>query len=155
VGCSPGAVQKALRDGRIERNADGKITPEDADRAWIEGSDPARRPRKSTGRGESGLSSTGSLLAQKIEKETLEVALRRNKLDRETGRSVDLAALRPRLSEIHRTLRDQLLAIGQRVAADVLALEDMGAIAAKIESEIVAALETAVEESRSKIGGET
>lgn len=137
-GQSPQAVCEALRTGRIERNRDGKITPETADRDWLD------RTTRSPGGG--GPSGAASLVERQIEKQSLEVALRRNRLEREAGQTVDLAELRPRLSEIHRTLRDQLLAVGQRVAADVLALEDMGSVAAAIETAIRAELEAFVAE---------
>lgn len=35
-GNSNWSVQKALRDGRIRRNEDGRIDPEEADRLWLQ-----------------------------------------------------------------------------------------------------------------------
>lgn len=141
------AVTKALRDGRIKRNREGRIDPKQADAAWAANSDPARVPG-----GNGASSATGSLLAQKIAKEELEVQLRRIKIERESGRAVPLDELRPRLFEIVRELRDALLDIGTRIAPDVLSLEDLRAVADLIEGEIRTEINGTVERLREAVG---
>lgn len=44
-GVSHTAVQKALRNGRIQLDPDGTIDPAKADAAWIANADPARTPK--------------------------------------------------------------------------------------------------------------
>jgi hypothetical protein len=128
-GGSPAAVQKALNDARISRGPDGKIHPEIADAEWEANSNAIRRPK-------------GPSLSQSkaIREAFLAKSARLDYLER-VNELVSVDAVRRRQFALWRAVREAILAVPSRCAADAFAAESIAAVEAVMLAELRAALE--------------
>ena len=126
-GCHESTVRKAVRDGRIEKEADGTIDPEKADAAWeansskipgVDGGVPAKTKGKTSGNGDVG--ELTQIRAKKLGADTAKVELA---VDRLRGGLVDRQQVGKVVFTFFRRLRDAWMAwpdrIGREMAAEL------------------------------------
>lgn len=139
-GCSPSTVHQAIQRGRITL-VDGKIDPELADRQWASNTDnsvvknsetgnphhkraedapPDSLPMESPG---GGNGSSASYARARAARETFQAQLAQLQLQRERGEVVDANEVKIAAFNAARRARDQLMALPDRAAAIVAALE--------------------------------
>ena len=134
TGASPWSVQKALKEGRIHKTADGKIDPVAADREWEQNTNPTmRRQAAST---EATSSKNGSnnapgiavppLAQSRAIREAYQARLARLDYEERTGTLVSKEKVRQAAFQRARTLRDRLLALPDRLASELAAITDPG-----------------------------
>lgn len=131
-GCSPWSVKKALRDGRITRNDHGKIEPEIADREWEQNTNPAQRPdpgplsdnERERGQRDQELNPPGipSYSQSRAVKEAYQARIARLQYEEMTGQVVRSSSVKAEAFRRARMVRDQILAVPDRLAP-VLAAE--------------------------------
>lgn len=131
-GGSPWAVQKALKSGRISRGADGKIDPELADAQWEERTDTKRK-------GGGGRPSLAEARAVEI---GYRARLAKLEYEKAVGALTRVDQVKREAFERARLLRDRILAVPGRLAADLAAETD----ARKLEKVLLEELRAALEE---------
>lgn len=149
VGASPWSVQKALREGRIERNAEGKIEPEIADRQWEENTNPAmRRPSAPSSSPRASATETSHqkipvppLAQSRAIREAYQARLARLDYEERTGTLVSTEQVRSAAFARARSVRERLLTLPERVASELAAITDPRGIREVLESELQQALE--------------
>lgn len=141
-GVSRQAVSKALRTGRIVLVEGGKIDPEVADAAWRQNTDPskpsnsvagnpggavpgARRPVLRVQHVASGASTPGpDYQVSRAVRETYMAKLARLEYEVKTGKLIDAEESQQAAFADNRRVRDLLLAIPDRTAAQMAACSD-------------------------------
>lgn len=134
-GGSRQAVHKALRAGRIEREADGSIDPERADRDWDRNTSEAKRTEPA---------GTSYQDARAI-REALNARLTKLELEQRLGTLVDAAEVRREAFRTGRVLRDRVLAVPGRVAAQVAAESSAKRVQGLLDQELRRALDEVLE----------
>ena len=120
-GVSHAAVQKAIRQGRIQLTSEGKVDMEQADRDWTRNTGPSTP----TGRSpvEPGLStrpSAGPSFAQsRAVRELYMARLAKLEYERQAGKLLQADTVQNALASIMRDTRDHLLALPDRLAEAV------------------------------------
>ncbi len=157
-GCSRNAVHKALKEGRITREADGKIDPVKADAAWIANSDPTQVEVQNTRQRHSAKKkSTSSRQTEEKEptspeggptyiqsraiRELYVARLRKLEYEEKAGKLIPVDKVTVRWFNLSRQLRDQLLSIPNRIDAMVAAESDRFKVNQMITEEIARVLE--------------
>lgn len=125
-GSSPWSVKKAIRDNRITRDEDGKIDPEVADRQWDQNTDPAqqRGPREPPSNvksrpapgPDSPLSGIPSYSQSRAVKEAYQARIARLQYEEMTSQLVRADSVKVEAFRRARMIRDQILAIPDRMA---------------------------------------
>ena len=128
---------KAITEGRITREADGKIDPDKADAQWKTNSDPSqvaaqnaeKKPKnvKDTPKGETQDLSTSegpTYIQSRAIRELYVARLRKLEYEEKAGRLVSLDKVTVRWFNLSRQLRDQLLSIPNRIDAVAAAETD-------------------------------
>jgi hypothetical protein len=141
-GVSRQAVLKAVRAGRIVLDQDGRIDPESADASWRRNTDPSKpsnsvagNPRGAVPRGRRSISLPVRLPAQgpssgpdyhvsRAVRETYQAKLVRLEYELKTGKLIDAEESRRASFQDNRRVRDLLLAIPDRTAAQLAACSD-------------------------------
>jgi len=122
-GHTPGAVQKALKTGRIRKTPEGKIDPAQADAEWEGRSSPARRPFR--GPEETGPQIAGPEYAQaRAVRELYAARLARLEFEERSGTLVSADEVKVAAFNAARKARDLLLALPDRLAPVVAGLDD-------------------------------
>lgn len=120
-GVSHAAVQKAIRQGRIQLTSEGKVDVEQADRDWTRNTGPATPMRKSPV--EPGIStrpSAGPSFAQsRAVRELYMARLAKLEYEKQAGKLLYAEAVENALAIILRDTRDHLLALPDRLAEAV------------------------------------
>ena len=127
---------KALRDGRISRNRNGRISLAKADREWKKNTNPKRLHGQKP-EGASGPSYADS----RAKKEGYLAEMARVQLQKELGSLVKADEVEQALFQASRLARDKLLNIPDRLAPLLAPEEDEVVIRGMVEDEIRAALE--------------
>lgn len=144
TGASPWSVQKALKEGRIHKTADGKIDPVAADREWEQNTNPTmRRQAAST---EATSSKNGSsnapgitvppLAQSRAIREAYQARLARLDYEERTGTLVSKEKVREAAFQRARTLRDRLLALPDRLASELAAITDPRELREVLDAEL-------------------
>jgi hypothetical protein len=119
-GVSHAAVQKAIRQGRIQLTSDGKVDMEQADRDWTRNTGPSTPTRKLPEPGLSTRPSAGPSFAQSRAVRELYLArLAKLEYERQAGKLLQADAVNHALAIIMRDTRDHLLALPDRLAEAV------------------------------------
>lgn len=145
------AVQKAIASNRItviiDEKGKQKIDPEVADFQWGKNTDPDQSARANSGkeilppssgekpsggRGDDG----GRYWEAKTSREEVELARARLALEKDAGQLVDRDGARRAAYESGRMLRDMVLSVPSKVAAEVAAMTDARAIETRIREEL-------------------
>lgn len=160
-GHSRSTVERALREGRIERNADGRIDPTVADQQWTERTDALKQSRTKhrTGDGSSETAartperrrpadtpsgpspSVPSLAQSRAIREAYRAKLARIEYEEKAGNLVSLAEVKATSFRQARVVRDRLLAVSDRLSAPLAAETDPRKVMQMLEEEILQALE--------------
>ncbi len=122
-------MQRAVQDGRIHLEEDGKIDPERADREWIENTDPARK-----------LPENAKLLEQRMRKAKIDADRAQIELDERRGKLVSVDGMTRRWFEVSRRTRDRLMSVGARLAGTLAQETDAREVHRIIDDEIAEAL---------------
>lgn len=137
-GVSRQAVLKAVRSGRIRADQEGRIDPEAADASWLQNTDPTK-PSNSVGGNPHGAvprrhrSSGGERMFSpsapdyhfsRAVRETYLARLVRLEYERKTGKLIDAEESRRAAYQDNRRVRDLLLALPERLAAQLAACAD-------------------------------
>ncbi|HEY1242189.1 MAG TPA: hypothetical protein VGF16_16610 [Bryobacteraceae bacterium] len=143
-GCELNAVQYAVSSGRIERQADGKIDSEKADRDWEANTHHAkarnghrrRQDPEELAEGVHQPAAANSFAQARAARELFAARLARLEFERRQGnlllkRSVEIAA-----HNRGRILRDALFNLPNRIAAQLAAESDPAAVHGLLENEI-------------------
>lgn len=133
-GVSHTAVEKAIKQGRIRTNAEGKIDAGQADREWDRNSSPINAP-KSPSREPSGgepLIAGPSYAQSRAIRETYEARLAKLTYEERIKKLINADEMRVAAFNVARMIRDRLLNVPDRVVGAVLAevraaLEPLGA----------------------------
>ena len=131
-GATAGAVHKAIQDGVISRNANGKIDPDKSDKDWARNQSGTMEPGETT--------KPQSYAQARAERERYNAKLARLKYEREKGTLVDAAEVKKAAFESARIVRDRLLMIPDRISAEIAAMSDARKIETLLENEIRSAL---------------
>ena len=155
-GGSAWSIKKALRDQRITRNEHGKIDPEVADRQWEQNTNPAqqRSPQKPSTRAKGQATPTTepsplgipSYSQSRAVKEAYQARISRLQYEEMTGQLVRIDSVRVEAFRRARTVRDQILAIPDRLAAILAAENDAAEVCCLLEDELRKALEVLADE---------
>lgn len=144
IGVTEGAVRKAIKEGKIEVGDDGLIEPIEAERQWVENSDPARSPVVRTHQAES--TRTMSFNDARAAKETYLAKLRELEFKQKSGDLVSTRSVQESWFAILRLTRSRMLNIPDRIA-DMLATEvDPAVVHTTLMAEINQALTTLADE---------
>ena len=120
-------VQKALRDGRITKEPDGTIDPDEADVEWDRNTDEGKQttdPRPA------------SYQEARAIKEALSARMARLEYEERLGQLVSAKEVRREAFRRGRMLRDRLMAIPSRLAPQLAAEESAKAVAALLDREL-------------------
>jgi hypothetical protein len=155
-GCSKSAVSKALKEGRITREKDGTIDPEKADKQWAANSDPAQvkaqkaRKKKKAAKPKTQNSkepesaqpeNPNTYIQSRAIRELYVARLRKLEYEEKAGQLVSVDRVTVRWFNLTRQLRDQLLAIPNRIDAVAAAETDRFTVNQIIADEIARVLE--------------
>lgn len=158
------AVQKALKNGRIQFEQDGLIDPVKADAAWAANTDPAlqRKPAQSIGTAQPPKSSkpTGmshvdneqqdprvpSFALSRSIKEAYEAKLVRIEYEQKIGNLLDRVTVTKDAFEMASRTRERIEQIPSRVSALLVAMTDRRAIEILLAQELRNALEEIADE---------
>jgi hypothetical protein len=126
-GVSRAAVQRAIREGRIETIPDGRIDADVADRQWEDRTlDP--------------VAGAGEFVRARAIRAHYEARLAKIEYEERVGRLVPVEEVRDAAFAKYRQKRDAMLNIPDRLAAAVAAEADAAAIRNMLVNEIVAAI---------------
>ncbi len=145
-GVGSGAVSKAVKSGRITL-IDGLIDPEVADIQWKKNTDQAQAARAHGNKrdgGDQGGSAAADYMEWKGKREKAEALRAMQNQEREAGNLYYKDEIDRGARTVGRQLRDQLLAVPSRVAAELATLTDAGQIERHLRTELRAVL-TSVE----------
>lgn len=151
-GVSKPAVFQAIREGRIKSvERDGRawrIDQDEADREWAENTSTTRGAHNlRLGVGEVAHDVDGpNLAASRAKREAYEAELARLKYEQQAGILVDAEDVKKEAFKTARIIRDGLLNIPDRVAAELVGASDSFVIHRRLTEEIRKALETALGE---------
>ena|SRR5450830_1621038 len=151
------AVQKAIRTGRIQTNAAGKIDIAAADAAWAANTDVSRLPPGSpiapqsagaagrasqSGDDDDGASGGGTSEYQthRANRERIRAEREQIELDQLAGRSIDVGEAGRLAFTAFRTLRDAMMNVAPRIKDNLAAESDPMKCELLVEQEIMAAL---------------
>lgn len=150
-GGSPWGVQKALKAGRIQTNADGKIDPEQADAQWEASTDAGRgdgrpEPARQTHRAPPAppIAASGNAPSYAVSRAVREAySARLTKLTYEERSKILIDASRVQAEAFRRArdTRDALLAVPGRLAAILAAETDPAVVEARLTEELRIVLE--------------
>lgn len=156
-GCSKSAVMKAIQDGRITREADGRIDPAKADSQWKRNSDPiqveaqnTRRPHeqdkptakpKREAAADNSSSEGLTYIQSRAIRELYVARLRKLEYEEKASRLVPVEKITVRWFNLARQLRDQLMTVPNRIDAIVAAEGDRFKVNQIIAEEITRVLE--------------
>ena len=138
-GATRKAVQVALKEGRIAKNAEGLIDPEAADAQW-EGNTSNERRRVDAEVSKPGVPQASSYSEARAVREALNARLTKIELDQKTGELVRADEVRKEAYQRWRVTRDRLLAVPARVAP-TLAGADIKTIQSTLHEAFVEALQ--------------
>ena len=142
-GGSRWAVTKALRDGRITRNEDGRLNPVASDAAWERNTDPTKQTTKNEGAEqavESARSRMPSINQSRAVTEAYKAKMARLQYEEKAGKLISAKEVQADGFKAGRMVRDGLLAIPIRVSAMIAAETDPNKIQAVLEEEFRAVL---------------
>lgn len=150
-GASHQAVLKAIKTGRISAIKTGdsarpKIDPVVADIQWSANTDPNQSLRANAGRdlsatggneGGEGRKEEGSRFWEaKTSREEVELARAKLALAKDAGQLVEKEGVHRAAFEVGRQLRDMVLAVPSRLAAELAAMTDARQIEARMRDEL-------------------
>jgi hypothetical protein len=145
-GCTHRAVQKALRDGRISAEPDGKIDPKKADAQWEANTDPGHRrgfndADKNATPAPNGIDLKNPAQVYnfaRAQKEAAHAAIAKIELQERQKRLVDVDQVKERWGKIVGAAKNRLLRIPSELRLRKGVPDDLVAI---VETEILKALE--------------
>lgn len=114
VGVAKKNINKAIKSGRIQKDADGKIDFETAARDWKENRDPAMDRSQSSSSSEE--SSSGYARARTLQA-AWNVKIKQLQYEKAAGKLIEKEAVVASLRKFTIYVRDSILAIPDRVAA--------------------------------------
>ena len=113
-GVDPMSVEKAIKGGRIQRDANGEIDFEKADRDWEQNTRPAMSPDEANG----GLTQYSRARAIR---EYYQASLAKIEYEQKVGKLLPKDEVQAAAFNTYRQFREQLLNIPDRVAAIIAA----------------------------------
>lgn len=141
------AVYTAIKNGRLDgaRNGDGLIDVEIADRLWVENADPRKGGKVVKGEPKIAQSfRLGEGRPTLTESKTLEAEykaqLARIEFEEKSGKLVDAEKVKKEAFKLARLTRDALLAIPDRLSAELAGITDPFVVHEKIMTEIRGAI---------------
>ncbi len=118
---NPSKITKALRSGRIESGPDGKIDWETQSQAWEDNRDPSQIRDTPGSPKQEDNPAHANLAKAKLAKETYTAQLRKLEYEREIGKVVERDQVKAAMFRFTRYVRDDILTIPDRVAAEFAA----------------------------------
>lgn len=133
TGTTRQSVERALADGRIHTEEDGKLDPERCDREWEANTDPLKRNATSA-----------KLAGARAEEAEIRARRARLDLDEREGKLVAVATIERSWFELTRRTRDRLMTVAARLAGEIAAETDARVCERRIDEEIREALSALV-----------
>lgn len=121
-GVNLSAVQRAIKDGRIATEPNGKIDPQVCDLAWDQATDPSKQRKIVKAR--KVMKHAEKFAIARADTEDYKGKLFRLKFEREAGLLVEAAVVRKRAYENTRVLRESLLNLPNQLAVELAAETD-------------------------------
>jgi phage terminase Nu1 subunit (DNA packaging protein) len=150
-GVSKPAVLQAIRDGRLTKSVtrDGKAYQIDvalADQEWAATTsiDRGEHNNRMMLRDAGAEGDAASFAASRAKREAYEAELARLKYEQQAGTLVDAEQVKKEAFKVARTIRDGMLNIPDRLAAELVGQDDSFIIHRKLTDEIRKALESAL-----------
>ena len=157
-GVSRQAVLKAVRTGRIHLDPEGRIDRQQSDVAWMANSDPTRGGPRRAGQihgmtvvreapGTGTRTSVGvqpllpSLATSRAVREACRAKIAQLDYEERRGKLLDADRMRQAIIEVNRSTRDRMLAIPNRVAPILAAIDDAAEVRRVLAEEIRVACE--------------
>ena len=154
-GVSGEAVKKAIQQGRITATADKKglyhIDPLKADKEWDDNTRPNKAKKKTAQEVEPEPTSPDELKIDPNKKLTFSEArtlkenysarLAKIKFEEESGRLIPAEQAKSDAFKLSRTVRNQILALPDRISAELASMTDAHAINLKLKKEFTECLE--------------
>ncbi len=148
-GVSEAAVRKAIKQGRITKNSNGKVDPKTADQDWQKNTDPAQI--KITDKTESVRKAQKSIRSELIEipsyqesraiKEDYNARLTKLQFERESKKLIPVSEVKKSAFNTARTVRDRILNIPDRVIPQLVGKTNIFEMKEVLKTELVKALE--------------
>lgn len=147
-GVSHQAVMRALKEGRITKEADGSIDPDKADEQWEANTDFSRNPDKArrTVKGEAPASSGPDYNVSRAVREAYTARLAKLEYEEKTGTLVKADEVKLRWFNTLRIVRDRILQTPDRLAATFAAETDAVKIKIEMDAELRRILDDAADE---------
>lgn len=142
------AVMRALKEGRITKEADGSIDPDKADEQWEANTDFSRNPDKArrTVKGEATASSGPDYNVSRAVREAYTARLAKLEYEEKTGTLVKADEVKLRWFNTLRIVRDRILQTPDRLAATFAAETDAVKIKIEMDAELRRILDDAADE---------
>jgi hypothetical protein len=162
-GCQIRAVSVAIAKGRISRSADGWIDSDQADKDWAANTNPRMSDankrngaigqamkRRRTGKPaiaapvpvmQAPPDDIGQLAAARSVRERFAALLLKLDYEERTGKLINKDEVTTTAYQMHRMLRDSILAIPDRIAAQLAAEDDAAEVHRMLEAELRTVLE--------------
>lgn len=147
-GVSHQAVMRALKEGRITKEADGTIDPDKADAQWDQNTDFSRNPDKArrTVRGEAPAATGPDYNVSRAVREAYTARLAKLEYEEKTGVLVKADTVKTRWFNTLRIVRDRMLQLPDRWASTLAAEMDPNTIKTMMDAEIRRILDDAADE---------
>lgn len=118
------AVQRAIETGRITPEPDGKINAEACDLAWDLNTDPSKVRKEHTPKVKRVRKHSEKFAEAKADREDYQAKLARLSYEKKAGHLVDGTSVERRAFQNARVVRDALLNIANRIAAELASETD-------------------------------
>ncbi len=147
-GVSEAAVRKAINNGRISKNKNGKIDPQKADSEWNKNTDPAQvkittpteKPDYSQNSASNNLSGPSYQQSRAI-KEAYSAKLLRLQFEKESKKLIAVDDVKVAAFNVARMTRDRILNIPDRVIPQLVGKTNIFEMKEILKTELVKALE--------------
>lgn len=142
-GCSPAAVSRAVKEGRLDLSVIGegrrrRIDPAIADKEWARNTDHAKRPRSG---GEESSDLDLSYAEARARREFWQAEKTRLEAEALGGSLVSAEKVKRDAFDLYRRHRNNLLSLPERLAADLAAEDDVHAVNVMLKEAITEALQ--------------
>lgn len=147
-GVSHVAVIKAIKAGRITKEADGSIDPDKADAEWEQNTDISRNPRKATRTAPpDGVMQQGpDYTVSRAVREAYTARLAKLEYEEKVGTLIKAEEVKMTWFNTLRIIRDRVLQMPDRMASTLAAETDAGLIKATMDAELRRILDDAANE---------
>ena len=143
-GVSEAAVRKAIKQGRISKNKNGKIDPQKADNEWNKNTDPAQIKKTEAAENSNYIPNSlsgPSYQQSRAIKEAYSAKLTRLQFERESKKLISVDEVKISAFNAARMTRDRILNIPDRVIPQLVGKTSIFEMKEILKTELIKALE--------------